>query len=105
MHCPSMMSNRRINSSKCSLSAKDPSIVGKWSALELYPYLGYTQWCRFEGAIESAKESCKSASQPVEEQFADVRKMIFLGIGGKKDVEDIFLTRYDCYLVAMKWLE
>ena len=53
----------------------------------------------FFDAIERAKESCKSASQPIEDHFADVRKMVNAGIS-EKPVDDIYLTRYACYLVA-----
>ena len=74
--------------------------VEYWSARELAPYLGYKQWRRFLDAIDRAKESCKTASQPIEEHFADAGKMIDLGKGAMREVEDILLTRYACYLVA-----
>lgn len=71
-----------------------------WSAREIYPYLGYAQWRRFEDAIARAKESCKSASQPVAEHFADAGKTSPMPNGGTKDIPDVHLTRYACYLVA-----
>ena len=74
--------------------------VEYWSARELYPYLGYTQWRRFEDAIERAKESCESASQPIEEHFAGAGKTSKMPKGGGRDLVDIHLTRYACYLVA-----
>ncbi len=74
--------------------------VEYWSARELYPYLGYTQWRRFEDAIERAKESCKSASQPIEEHFAGAGKVLALRNGGSNTIKDVLLTRYACYLVA-----
>ena len=70
-----------------------------WSARELYPLLGYTQWRSFEDAINRAKESCKSATGDVLSNFADVRKIVKTGVA-EKEIDDILLTRYACYLVA-----
>ena len=78
----------------------DESGVEYWSAREIYPYLGYNQWRGFAEALERAKESCKSASQPIEKHFADVRKTSPMPNGGTKEIPDIHLTRYACYLVA-----
>lgn len=83
-----------------SLRHVNESGIEYWSAREIYPYLGYTQWRRFVDAIERAKESCKSASQSVEEHFADAGKMIELANGARREVDDVLLTRYACYLVA-----
>lgn len=55
---------------------------------------------RFEDAIERAKESCKSASQPIEKHFADAGKTSPMPNGGTKEIPDFYLTRYACYLVA-----
>jgi len=71
-----------------------------WSARELQEILGYTQWRNFFNAIEKAKISCKSAGEAVSDHFADVSKMIDLGKGAQREVEDIALTRYACYLIA-----
>ena len=73
--------------------------VEYWSARELYPYLGYSRWQRFEETIERAKESCKSVSQRVEDHFTDAGKIVEAGISSKT-VLDVYLTRYACYLVA-----
>ena len=83
-----------------SLKHVNESGVEYWSAREIYPYLGYTQWRGFADAIERAKESCKSASQRVEEHFADARKTSPMPNGGTKEMLDVHLTRYACYLVA-----
>lgn len=82
-----------------SLKHVNENGVEYWSARELYPYLGYTQWRRFEDAIERAKESCKSASQPIEGHFAGAGKMVKAGVATKTKA-DVHLTRYACYLVA-----
>lgn len=71
-----------------------------WSARELCSVLGYTQWRNFIPAIEKAKSACESAGESVADHFADVRKMVLLGSGAEREVEDYMLTRYACYLIA-----
>jgi DNA-damage-inducible protein D len=71
-----------------------------WSARELQPLLGYTKWENFAKVIEKAKDSCANAGQQIFDHFPEVRKMVSIGSGAEKEIEDILLTRYACYLIA-----
>ena len=80
--------------------ANDYEGVECWSARELSKLLGYTQWRNFENIVEKAKAACRNAGQDVSYHFADVSKMVSLGSGSERELYDLMLTRYACYLIA-----
>ena len=71
-----------------------------WSARDLQSIFNYVQWRNFTKVIDKAKESCQNAGNPVSDHFADVSKMVSLGSGAQRKVEDIAMTRYGCYLTV-----
>lgn len=71
-----------------------------WSARELQLLLGYSKWENFQKVIEKARESCTQAGEQVANHFPDVRKTIPMPKGAEKEIDEILLTRYACYLVA-----
>ena len=71
-----------------------------WSARELQKLLGYSLWQNFSNVINKAKDACANVGNDVNDHFIDVNKMVELGSGAHRVVDDIMLTRYACYLVA-----
>jgi len=71
-----------------------------WSARQLQEILGYTKWVNFLNVIEKAKKACENAGSNVSDHFADIGKMIGIAKGAQREIEDIALTRYACYLIA-----
>ena len=71
-----------------------------WSARELQKLLGYTLWQNFEKVLVKAKNTCAQVNEKIEDHFIDVNKMVEIGSNAKKQIKDILLTRYACYLIA-----
>ena len=71
-----------------------------WLARELAPLLDYPQWRNFLPVLDKAREACRNSGQKVEDHFADVRKMVEIGSGALREVEDLRLSRYACYLIV-----
>jgi len=71
-----------------------------WLARDLQHLLGYDEWRNFTAVISKAKTSCEVSGHPVADHFVDVNKTIAMPKGAEKEVPDLMLTRYACYLIA-----
>lgn len=84
-----------------SISRRTPDeSVEFWFARDLMKELGYTKWQNFVEVIEKGKVACVNAGVPVENHFTDVSKMVSIGSSAEREIEDVMLTRYACYLIA-----
>ena len=71
-----------------------------WLARDIQYLLGYTKWDNFLNVVSKAKTACEVSGHQVTDHFADVGKMVDLGSGSQREVDDLMLTRYACYLIA-----
>ena len=71
-----------------------------WFGRELAPLLGYVRWDTFENVVIKAVVAATNSDVPVDNHFSDVRKMVKVGYGNGREIQDFALSRYACYLVA-----
>jgi DNA-damage-inducible protein D len=75
--------------------------VEYWHARDLMPVLGYREWRNFKGAIEQAKVAFGAAGEDASYHFGDTTKMVLIGDGAEREIDDYFLSRPACYLIVM----
>lgn len=71
-----------------------------WLARELAPLLDYPYWRNFTPVLDKARTACQQSNRPVENHFADIRKMVTIGSGAERELLDVRLDRYACYLIV-----
>lgn len=99
------MDSRRIQQIKKefdnAIQITEDEQVEFWYARDLMKLLGYTEWRNFENAVKRAIISCETSNIQSNDHFVEVNKLITVGKGARRSVNDYMLTRYACYLVAM----
>jgi DNA-damage-inducible protein D len=71
-----------------------------WSARELAKVLDYAKWDKFQAVIEKAKTACETSGNGVSDHFLHTGKMVTIGSGAEREIEDWHLSRYACYLIV-----
>jgi len=79
----------------------DKNGIEFWAARDLQELLGYSKWDNFKLAIDKAKMACESVGAMASHHFADIGKMVSLGSRAERNIDDVALSRYACYLIAM----
>jgi DNA-damage-inducible protein D len=85
-------------------AAYEQNGVEYWLARDIQMLLQYSEWRNFIKVIEKAQISCENAGQIIIDHFVDFNKMVYVGSGAQREVADMMLTRYACYLIAQNGL-
>lgn len=83
-----------------SFAHRTDSGIEFWLARDLQHLLGYAQWRNFNLVVSKAKTACEISGHEISDHFADVGKMVDLGSGSTREIDDLMLTRFACYLIA-----
>jgi DNA-damage-inducible protein D len=71
-----------------------------WSARDLAKVLGYSKWEKFRNAIDRAEVACENSGQSVDDHFLHTTRVSTFGKGGQREIEDVHMSRYGCYLLV-----
>jgi DNA-damage-inducible protein D len=81
-------------------AATDYQGVEAWFGRDLQPLLEYEDWRNFQKVIEKARTACSNSGEDAENHFVEVTKMVLIGSGSEREIMDILVSRYGCYLIA-----
>ena len=71
-----------------------------WTARDLAKVLEYSEYRHFKPVIDRAKEACRNSGYKVADHFEDILEMVSIGSGAEREIEDVKLSRYACYLIV-----